>query len=130
MTPELAALAALVAIQVVFGLTVSTIVSGRTGMGYIFSSRDKDVDLHSGFVGRMHRARVNNFEALIYFTPTVMIVHLAGASTSTTAMAAWVFVAARVGFIACYAFDLTPWRSLVWGVGTAAIVVMLGAAVL
>ena len=130
MTPELQALAAVVALQIVFGLTTTAVVSGRTGIGYIFSSREDRVDLDTGLVGRLHRARVNCFEALIYFTPAVALVVLADASSPTTAAAAWTFVAARVGFVVCYALDLTPWRSYVWIVGIIAIAVMLGASVL
>ncbi|MEL6960883.1 MAG: MAPEG family protein [Pseudomonadota bacterium] len=130
MTPELTALAALVALQALFGLSVSGLVSTRTGLGYIFGSREEAVDLETGLVGRMHRARINTFEALTYFTPTVLIVYLADAANSLTAAAAWTFVAARVVFVLCYALDLSPWRSIVWFVGLGAILTMLGAALL
>ena len=130
MSPELMALTTLVALQILFGISTSLIVGSRAGIGYLFSSReDEGVDLTSGFVGRMHRARTNNFEAMAYFTPTVAVVELAGTNSETTAAAAWVFVTARIGFILCYAFDLTPWRTLVWYVGTIAVATMLIASV-
>ena len=125
MTPELTALATLTALQVVFGLAVTYIVSTRTGQGYILSSRDEAVDLTTGFVGRMHRARINNFEALIYFTPAALILALSETGTAHSAAAAWVFVATRITFIVCYALDLTPWRSIVWLIGIACIALML-----
>jgi uncharacterized MAPEG superfamily protein len=126
MTPELTALATLVVVQIVFGFAVTGLVSTRTGTGYLLSSREQaDVDLSSGLVGRMHRARVNGFEALVYFTPTVVVVELSGAATPATAALAWAFVAARLAFIACYALDLVPWRTIVWTVGTLAVAAML-----
>lgn len=130
MSPELSALAALVALQIVFGLTVTAVVSARTGVGYVLGSRaETDVDLSTGLVGRLHRARLNAFEALVYFTPTVAVVELGGLNSPTTAAAAWTFVAARVAYLACYALDLVPWRSVVWLIGIAAIATMLGSAV-
>lgn len=128
MPPELAALAALVAFQIVFGLTVTWIVGNRTGRAYILGSRSEEVDLSSGFVGRMHRARLNTFEALAYMTPTVAILAMAGAGTAFTAIAAWVFVACRVLYCISYALDLVPWRTLFWLIGIAMIAAMLGAA--
>jgi uncharacterized MAPEG superfamily protein len=125
MTPELTALAALVGFQMVFGLSVSAIVSTRTGAAYILGSREGDADLQSGFVGRMHRARSNTFEALIYFTATVVVVVLGEASDDTTAAAAWTFFGARLLFVVCYALNLNPWRSTVWMVGWLALAVML-----
>lgn len=131
MTPELTALATLVAVQIVLGIATTAIVGTRTGTGYLFSSReDKNVDLTTGFVGRMHRARVNNFEALAYFTPTVTVVVLAEASTAATVFAGWTFVAARIVYIFCYALDLTPWRTYIWTVGIVAIATMLGSTLL
>ena len=130
MTPELTALGTLVALQIALGLATSAIVSTRTGSAYILSSREDPADLESGFVGRMHRARINCFEGLIYFTPAVLVVVLGDAATQGTAVAAWVFVATRIGFVFCYALDLVPWRSIVWMIGIAAIAYMLGVALL
>ncbi|WP_425091395.1 MAPEG family protein [Tropicimonas sp. S265A] len=131
MTPELTALATLVAFQIVLGIATTAVVSTRTGTQYLYSSREAtDVDLTTGLVGRMHRARINTFEALIYFTPTVAIIALADASSATTVAAAWTFVAARALYVFCYAFDLVPWRTYIWTVGILAVAVMLGSAVL
>ena len=130
MTPELSALATLVALQIVFGLTVTWIVGNRTGRAYILSSRESEPDLTTGFVGRMHRARINNFEAMAYLTPAVTILVLSGTANAISAAAAWVFVICRVLFCICYGLDLNPWRTTVWLVGIASIAVMLGVAVL
>ncbi len=130
MTPELTALATLVALQIVFGLSVTGLISLRTGAGYILSSREQEVDLTTGFIGRMHRARINNFEALAYFTPAVAIVTLSNTANETTAIAAWVFIASRLAFIAAYALDLAPWRSIVWLIGIGAVATMVGISLL
>ena len=125
MTPELYALATLVGLQIVFGLTVTYVVSTRTGVEYILSSRGDEVDLSSGFVGRLHRARINNFEALVYMTPPVLILAVSDTATVLSGLAAWGFVATRILFVICYAVDLTPWRSIVWLTGIALIALML-----
>ncbi len=130
MTPELYALATLVGFQIIFGLTVTYVVSTRAGVDYVLSSREGAVDLSSGFVGRLHRARLNNFEALAYMTPVVAILAVSETETGVSAAAAWGFVATRALFILCYALDLTPWRSVVWLIGIALIATMLGVALI
>nr|WP_253913402.1 MAPEG family protein [Pseudoruegeria sp. HB172150] len=79
---------------------------------------------------RLHRAMNNHFEGLILLTIAVTVVTLSGQSTAFTAACAWIYLAARVVYIPCYVFGLSPWRSVAWFVGFAATTLMLIAAVL
>ena len=80
--------------------------------------------------GRLFRAFNNHFESLILFAIAVLTITLTEQTSSVTAAAAWVYLAARIIYVPAYAFGLVPWRSLIWFVGFGAIVVMLLAALI
>ena len=79
---------------------------------------------------RLKRALENHFEGLILFTLAVVVVTLSGQSTTFTAICAWTYLLARVLYVPAYAFDLTPWRTIVWSIGFLATVLMLIAALI
>lgn len=130
MRAELAALGVLLLIQVAQGVWAAAVIGRVTGAKWLLGSRENPPDYSRGLAGRLDRARSNGFEALIMFTPVVMLAVLSGQSSAFTAWAAWVFVAARVVYIGCYAADLVPWRSVVWFVGLFALLAMIAAAFL
>ncbi len=127
MTPELTALTLAALLQVVqYGL-FSVAANLQVGPRYAAGPRDEHRPL-TGAAGRLQRALQNHFEALILFTPAVLVVSLAGQSTPFTAGCAWVYLAARVLYIPAYAFGWVPWRSVIWAAGFLATVAMLIAA--
>ena len=127
MTPELTALAAAVLVQFA-ALTAYSVVGNRQlGPRVTLGPRDKIPPL-SPLLGRLQRAVTNGYEGLALFTPAVLVVTLSHQSSPLTTAAAWTFVAARALYIPAYAFGLVPWRSLVWGIGMAAICLLLFAA--
>ncbi len=75
--------------------------------------------------GRLIRAMDNHFEALTLFTIAVVVVVLSDRSTVVTSTCAWIYLVSRVLYVAAYAFDWVPWRSIIWAVGFAATGVML-----
>ncbi|CAN5774816.1 MAPEG family protein [soil metagenome] len=83
-----------------------------------------------GVPARLYRALNNLFEALILFTLAVVVVTLSGASSAFTAACAWIFLAARILYVPAYAFGWVPWRSVIFGIGFAATLAMLLAALL
>ena len=129
MTPELTALAAAVLVQICALCAYSVVGNRELGPRITLSSRENVPPL-SPLLGRLQRAMNNGFEGLAMFTPAVLVVTLGGASTPFTAACAWTFVAARALYIPAYAFDLTPWRSLIWTVGLTATLLMLGSALI
>lgn len=132
MTPELAALALAALLQVVQVALMAVPANLELGPGKTLSPRDRGSleDQVGVRTGRLVRAMNNHFEALVLFTIAVTVVTMSGASTPLTAACGWTYLAARVVYIPAYAFGWVPWRSLVWGVGLAATVAMLVAALL
>lgn len=74
---------------------------------------------------RLIRALNNHFEALALFTVAVVAVALSGQSNSVTAACAWVYLICRIVYVAAYAFNWVPWRSVIWGGGFMATGIML-----
>lgn len=125
MMTELAALGVAVLLQMVIGIAATVSVGQVAGADWLLSSRHKAVDFGGSLAGRVARARDNGFEALILFAAAVALVALSNASSHLTVQAAWTFVVARVIYTICYSFNLVPWRTLVWFVGTIATLVLV-----
>ncbi len=64
----------------------------------------------------------------MHHTIAVLVVTLGQAASPFTAACAWVYLGARVLYIPAYAYDLRPWRSLVWAIGFFATLSMILAA--
>ncbi|WP_422071843.1 MAPEG family protein [Tranquillimonas rosea] len=134
MTPELLVLTLAGLLQVVqFGL-MSVPANLELGPGKTMSPRDPQrlgkplIEQVSVRTGRLFRALNNHFEALILFTVAVVVVTLSDQSTWLTATCAWVYLGARILYVPAYAFGWVPWRSLIFGAGFFATVLMLIAA--
>lgn len=104
-------------------------VNVQLGAAYTSGPRDEKRE-PTGMAGRLYRAFNNMIEALVLFTVAVVVVTLGDAATPATALAAQVFVAARVVYIPAYASGIPLVRSIVWGVGFFATVFMLVQALL
>lgn len=124
MAPELAALAAAVLVQFCALGAYSVVGNLQLGPKVTLSPRDRVPPL-SPLLGRLQRAHANGIEALATFTPAVLVVVLADASSPLTAACAWTHVAARALYVPAYALGLVPWRSLIWTVGMGATALML-----
>ena len=71
----------------------------------------------SGFGARAMAAHENCFEALIMFTPGALAVIATDSTGYLAQNVAMVFVAARVGYLLAYWFDVHALRSALWAVG-------------
>ncbi len=131
MTPELTALALAALLQVVQFLLFAVPANMELGTGYTSSARDRPPSRQlSERTARLQRALNNHFEGLILFTIATVVISLGNQSTGFTAACAWVYLAARILYIPAYAFGWRPWRSAIWGVGFAATISMILAALL
>lgn len=130
MTPELTALAVAVLVQIATLGTMSVIANRELGTRVTAGPRDGQMPQVSRLLGRMLRAVTNGFEGLAMFTPAVLLVTVAGEGTAVTAAAAWVYVGARILYVPAYARGWVPWRSAIWGVGLAAIITLILAALI
>lgn len=129
MTPELTTLALAGLLQAVQFLLFAIPANMELGTGYTSSARDKPPSRQlSARTARLQRALNNHFEGLILFTLAVVVVTLGQQSTPVTQTAAWVYLAARILYIPAYVLGLRPWRSAIWGIGFAATITMIVAA--
>ena len=129
MTPELTALALAALLQAVQFVLYAIPANLELGPGYTMSARDRPPSREmSARTARLGRALNNHFEGLILFTIAVLVVTLGQAASPFTAACAWVYLGARVLYIPAYAYDLRPWRSLLWAVGFFATLLMILAA--
>ena len=97
------------------------------GVEYNASPRDEKVEF-SPLTGRLRRAVNNHFEAMALFTIAVVALSVSGKGGTLTHVCAWIYLAARIVYIPAYAYGWSPWRSVIFGVGATATLVMLLAA--
>ena len=103
---------------------------GRDGLSkWNAGPRDQEPQF-SALTGRLRRAVDNQFEALAFFTIAVVLVQFTQSNSGLTAACAWVFLAARILYVPAYAFGWSPWRSLIFGLGFLATMLMILAALL
>jgi uncharacterized MAPEG superfamily protein len=127
MTPELTVLVLAALLQCVQMALYSVAGNAQAGTKVALSPRDAKIEL-TGMAGRLQRAMNNHFEGLILFGIAAVVIAVSDQSTTVTATAAWIYLVARILYVPAYAWGLVPWRSVVWGVGWLATLVMLLAA--
>ena len=125
MTPELTALAAVLLIQIAALSLMAAIANLELGHQVTLGPRDGKMPPVSVRLGRAMRAVQNGFEGLALFAPAVLLVALSGQSGPATSAAAWTYAAARLLYVPAYLFGLSPWRSVIWGVGLAATLTLI-----
>lgn len=93
----------------------------QKGAAWALSNRSDQAMTERG--ARFDRAIRNHLENAALYVPIALVVAAAGLSTSATAIAALVFVAARIGHSLTYVLGIIYIRSAFWMVGIAATVV-------
>lgn len=128
MTFELSTLvlAALLAVVQLFLYAVPA--NREIGSDYLAGPRDEGVTLKGRTTARLQRAFANHMEGLVLFAVAVLVIAVAEKSFWLTQGAAVLYLLARIAYVPAYAFGWTPWRSVIWGVGFLATLVMLLAA--
>ena len=91
----------------------------QVGLVALLKPRD-DMPKLPGIAGRMDRAQLNSTIAMALFAPAVLILAQKGLSTSTTLLAAQIFLIARILYVPFYAFGVVGLRTLAWFAGFAA----------
>jgi len=104
-------------------------VNSQLGTAYSGGPRDERRE-PTGIPGRLHRAMHNMLEALVFFTLAVVVVTLGEAATSTTAIAATVFLVARIAYVPAYVSGIPMLRSMIWLTGFLATAFMVVQALL
>ncbi len=86
--------------------------------------RDEPLEV-GGKIGRLNRALNNHFESLILFTIATVVLVVGERTSALTAVAAWSYLVARIFYIPAYLYHIQYVRSIIWGIGFLAIIVML-----
>lgn len=71
----------------------------------------------TGMAARVYSAQANAWEAVAVFTAAVCVAHLAGADPGSSAIAAGIFLAARIAHAVLYLADLDKLRSVAFIIG-------------
>ena len=71
---------------------------------------------------RANAAQNNSLEAFPFFAAAVVLALQPGGDAAQVALWAWLFVALRVLYIACYVSDRATWRSVVWMLALAVVI--------
>ena len=124
---EITVLALAGLLQFVQFMLMAVAVNLQLGIRYVGGPRDEQRPV-TGIPGRLLRATDNHFEGLIMFTLAVVVVTLGDAADGFTAACAWTYLGARVLYVPAYLSGVPMLRSAIWGVGFAATVAMLIAA--
>lgn len=124
MTPELTVLVLAALLQFAQIALAGAVMNRDVGVDYNAGPRDETVAF-SPLTGRLRRAVDNHFEALALFTIAVVAVSISGKGGTLTAACAWAYLAARILYVPAYAFGWSPWRSVIFGIGALATLVML-----
>ena len=131
MSTEITVLGLAGLLQVIQFLAMAIPANLELGSDYLMSARDeKPQRSMSTRTMRLQRAFANHFEALTFFTLAVVVVTLGTGSSSVTATCAWAYLAARVVYVPAYVLGWNPGRTIIWGIGFLATVVMIVAALL
>ncbi|MCV6823589.1 MULTISPECIES: MAPEG family protein [Halocynthiibacter] len=118
MTTELTALALTGLIHAALYLALMIIARRHVPHSVLYGTRDEDVSPYlKGITGRLHRCLNNSGEALIFFTPAVVILALTDQSTPVTQICAGLFLGARAIYVVTYLKGMIPARSLIWLAG-------------
>ena len=99
------------------------------GIAWNMGARDEAMPQPDPVVGRLERARDNFLETLPIAIIALFGVVVAGKTSEVTAIAAWTWLAARAVYLPLYWAGVPKVRTLVWGVGTLAILIVLAALV-
>lgn len=131
MTPELIALTLAALVQIVQYALYAVPANRDLGTDYTAGPRDgAPTRALSPMAGRLQRALSNHFEGLILFGIAALVIAVSNQSTPFTATCAFAYLGARILYIPAYACGWTPGRSLIWGVGFLATILMLIAALI
>ena len=96
------------------------------GKDWNMGARDENLPPLNDIAGRLERARDNFLETLPLAIIALFGVVLAGKASEWTALAAWVWLGARMIYLPLYWTGVPKIRTYVWGVGMLTLLYILG----
>lgn len=126
MTAELTVLGLAVILAVVQLVLFAVPANREIGTRWTMGPRDTPMpDSVTPRTLRLKRAYDNHIEGLVLFTAAVLVVVLSDRASQATAVAAWVYLGARIVYVPLYSVGVPLWRSVVWSVGLLATVAIV-----
>lgn len=126
MSAELTVLALAAILLLVHIFSATHYKTKQYGLDWNMGARDEDTQPLNDIAGRLDRARGNFLETLPLAIIALGGVVMAGKASDLTAIAAWVWLAARVIYLPLYWAGIPKIRSYVWGVSLLALLFVLG----
>jgi uncharacterized MAPEG superfamily protein len=97
-------------------ILVQVSISGRQhGLLPLFGNRENLIS--TGIAERAERAVQNSTFAMVLIAPSVLMLAYADRSSSSTAFAIQIFLAARIIYAACFIIGITYLRTIAWVTG-------------
>lgn len=126
MATELLVLALAAVLLVVHVMLAGNVRTRQYGTEWNMGARDAEMPPLNPVAGRLLRAQHNYQETLPVAVIALLGVVVAGKTSDLTAVAAWVWLGARVIYLPLYASGVPKVRTLVWAIGTLALLTVLG----
>ena len=108
-------------------LVAAAASTSQRGMKWNASARDGPAPPLTGIAARLQRAWANYLETFPFFAALVLAVVLGQRQSADTALAAQLYLGARLLYVPLYAAGVPYLRSHVWGVSLAALLMLLWA---
>lgn len=97
-------------------ILVQVSISGRQhGLIPLFGNRENLIS--TGIAERAERAVQNSIFAMVLIAPSVLMLAYADRSSSSTAFAIQIFLAARIIYAACFIIGIAYFRTIAWVTG-------------
>lgn len=126
MSAELTVLALAAILLLVHIFSATHYKTKQYGLDWNMGARDEDTKPLNDVAGRLDRARGNFLETLPLAIIALGGVVMAGKASDLTAIAAWVWLAARVIYLPLYWAGVPKVRTYVWAVSLLALLFVLG----
>jgi uncharacterized MAPEG superfamily protein len=127
MSTELTILAWTLVLAFVYVMAATMFRNGETGLAYNAGNRDAEAPPMRPVTARLKRAQKNLYESLPMFIGAVLIAQAANVHSPATIWGCWMFFIARFLYLPVYGIGIPYIRTLIWGVGTVGIAMILWA---
>lgn len=95
------------------------------GFNLLMGTRDNLPEADNLGLQRASRANNNFRETAPWALALLILVQVTGDAGLASAIGGWLYLLGRVVYIPCYLYGLNPWRTIVWTLSMAGIVIML-----
>ena len=116
-----------IVLGLVYVLVAATFSTLQRGLAWNASNRDGEPKPLTGAAARAARANFNFLETFPFYAAAVLAVVLTKTNTAHTAMGAALYFWARLVYLPVYIVGIPYLRTLVWTVGIAGLLLVLGA---